>query len=47
LGRELYDLVADPLETRNLAADPATAPAALVTRLAQQLAAGWRAARPA
>ncbi len=43
-GRELYDHVADPGETRNLAGDPAMA--ATLDSLEARRVAGWRAARP-
>ena len=43
-GRELYDHSRDPLELTNLAASAATAHT--VRKLARQLKAGWRAARP-
>lgn len=44
VANELYDLTADPQENINIADLPANAP--LVSKLAQQLKAGWRAARP-
>lgn len=44
VGRELYDYVADPEETENLAGKPEHA--ARVRELAAQLAAGWAAAAP-
>jgi arylsulfatase A-like enzyme len=45
VARELYDHRMDPLETVNVAGRAANA--AVIERLAQQLRAGWRAARPA
>jgi arylsulfatase A-like enzyme len=44
VGRELYDYMADPDETENLADKPEHA--ARVQELARQLAAGWKAAGP-
>jgi arylsulfatase A-like enzyme len=44
LANELYDLQEDPLETVNLASDPANA--ALIKNLAGQLSTGWKAALP-
>ena len=44
LARELYDHETDPLETKNVAEDPANAPA--VKELSAQLAQGWRGALP-
>ena len=41
---ELYDLISDPLETRNLAIDPASTD--LVKEMAEILYAGWEAALP-
>ena len=42
--RELYDLINDPFEQRNLADDPAHA--AKAAEMAKRLRAGWSAARP-
>jgi iduronate 2-sulfatase len=44
VGRELYDHRSDTHEDRNVAADPGNA--AVVERMSQQLAAGWRANAP-
>ncbi len=44
VGTELYDEESDPQENVNLASDPAQQ--AVITELAQQLHAGWRAALP-
>ncbi len=43
-GAELYDHDSDPLELRNLAADPKAA--AVVQELKTMLHGGWQAARP-
>ncbi len=45
VARELYDHQTDPLEDRNIAADPDMQET--VARLARQLRDGWKAARPA
>ncbi len=44
VGRELYDQAQDPNETRNLVSRPNIAP--VVTKLAEELQAGWKAALP-
>ncbi len=44
LARELYDLQEDPLETVNIAQDPANF--GLIEKLADQLEAGWKSALP-
>ncbi|MHC5067359.1 MAG: sulfatase [Planctomycetota bacterium] len=45
VDRELYDLHSDPLETRNVASDPAYADQ--IERLSQRLRGGWQGALPA
>jgi iduronate 2-sulfatase len=44
IARELYDHAIDPLETENVAADPANEEA--VKELSAQIKAGWKAAVP-
>lgn len=44
VATELYDMHADPEENVNIAGQPENAP--IVQRLAKQLKAGWRAAKP-